>query len=198
MIFYDTRDQFQLIGKFLEEKVAVMLQEVSAGELNLVERQVIQLGNIFEEKFTELSAHIVEKSYHLHTKENAYMTTEEKLIQMIIEQKELAQNDDSKKPETSEAANKDRSFQYLVHLESQCKITHYELNNVSLELKDAYLQMTETIEELERFKADMLEQMSMLIAKQAQLLIKQMRSWFDDIKSVEQKSLEKFQSLLDQ
>ena len=79
-----------------------------------------------------------------------------------------------------------------MHLESQCKITHYELNNVSLELKDAYLQMTETIEELERFKADMLEQMSMLIAKQAQLLIKSMRSWFDDIKSVEQKSLEKF------
>jgi len=44
-----------------------------------------------------------------------------------------------------------------VHLESQCKITHYELNNLSLELKDAFLQMTEAIEEHERFMAEMVD-----------------------------------------
>ena len=52
---------------------------------------------------------------------------------------------------------KKRTFSELVHLESQCKITHYELNNQSLELKDAYLQLTESIEELERFKVEMVD-----------------------------------------
>ena len=53
----------------------------------------------------------------------------------------------------------------MINLESQCKITHYELNNLSLELKDSYYQMTEAIEELERYKSDIVEQLGSLIVK---------------------------------
>lgn len=71
-----------------------MLQEVTVGELQLIERQIIELANTFDDQFTEVSARLVEKARDLHSKENAYRTAEDKLIQMIIEYRELVQHDD--------------------------------------------------------------------------------------------------------
>ena len=116
---------------------------------------------------------------------------------MIIEYKELVQHDDEatrlKDSQTltagqkseSQATAKRRTYSSLVHLESQCKITHYELNNQALGLKDAYVQMTEAIEEQERFKAGIVEKLTDLSVKQAKIMLNAIKSFFTDVTSVE-------------
>lgn len=123
---------------------------------------------------------------------------------MITEYMELVQHDELNGKQRERDQNEGvpqplkRNFSTLVHLESQCKIMHYELNNLSLELKDAYFQMTDTIEELERFKADMVESLSVQIVKQAKIMLTSMRSLLGEMKNVEQSTLVEFQNMLDQ
>lgn len=77
----------------------------------------------------------------MHEKENTYRETEDKLIQMIIEYRELVQHDevntktkerDQNEPTQPVPSGLKRNFSTLVNLESRCKIMHYELNNASL------------------------------------------------------------------
>ena len=125
---------------------------------------------------------------------------------MIIEYRELVQHDevntktkerDQNEPTQPVPSGLKRNFSTLVNLESRCKIMHYELNNASLQLKDAYFQVTETIEELERFKTDMVEQLSVLIVKQARIMLTSMINLLGEINHVEQQALFDFQNMLD-
>lgn len=40
--------------------------------MNLVERQLTELGNVFEEQFTEIGGRLTENALDLHKKENKY------------------------------------------------------------------------------------------------------------------------------
>lgn len=91
--------------------------------MSLVEAQVKDLGTIFEEQFKELSDRLIDKTNDLHTKENNYRLTEDKLIQMIIEYRMLVENDEAAKLDKSEQVaavpgSMKRTFSTLVHLES--------------------------------------------------------------------------------
>ena len=57
--------------------------------------------------------------------------------------------------------------------------------------------MTEAIEELERYKSDMVVRLRTLITKQALLMLASVKKWFSEMKIVEQTSLDEFQGLLD-
>ena len=127
-----------------------------------------------------MSTRVEEKAQELHQRESIYRDTEDKLMQMIAEYQELIQYDEASKrllleqqqvvdftekistSPVNHDVTKRRTYSEMVHLESQCKISHYELNNQSLELKDSYIQMIEAIEDQERFKVEMVEQLQEL------------------------------------
>ena len=58
--------------------------------------------------------------------------------------------------------------------------------------------MTEAIEELERFKSEMVKQLSELTAKQAQIMLRTMKSLLSEVQEMEEKTLAEFQGLQDQ
>lgn len=70
------------------------------------------------------------------------------------------------------------------------------MNNQALELKDAYLCMCDTIEEMERFKVDMIEQLRDAVHQQSMVTLKLMKTVFLDIRSTEELCLEQIQELL--
>ena len=153
ILFCDIRTKFQSVGKLLLDKASEMLQEAQVGELHLVEKQIGELGSVFEDRFKELSGRVKEKVHDLHTREGVYRQTEDKLMAMIVEYRKIIESDAAtRRPEVLEAAGaagepksdpripyKRKNYSTLIQLESQCKISHYELNNLALELKDAYL-----------------------------------------------------------
>ena len=92
--------------------------------------------------------------------------------------------------EESPAARKGKTFSELVHVESQCKIANFELDHQSRVLKEAYLQMSEAIEEQERFKVEMVEQLHELIYDSAVIMLTTMKSLFKEFDELEDRNLE--------
>ena len=81
-------------------------------------------------------------------------------------------------------------------MESQCKIAHYDLNSHALELKDAQSQLVDAIEEMERFKIDIVAQLKNTLHKQSLVTLDLILGVFNDMQVTETTSLAKFSELL--
>lgn len=58
--------------------------------------------------------------------------------------------------------------------------------------------MTETIEELEKFKFEMIQQLKVLVEKQANIMFAAMKSFLGEMKTVEMYILNEFHNMLNQ
>ncbi len=54
-----------------------------------------EFGVSFSEQSKDLGARVIDKAKELHLKEGVYRTTEDKLIQMIIEYRRLIEHDEA-------------------------------------------------------------------------------------------------------
>ena len=163
----------------------------------------------FQERYGELCARVLAKCEQLHTKETEYKEAEDKLIELIWQHRELVSNEDQVRPSEAgkaegastaaaagaKPARKSKTFNELVLLESQCKITHYQMNTLALELRDSYAEMTEAFEEEEAYRNDMVQQLRDLVAEQAGVLLKVLTRFFDEAKSAEMGTLKDFESM---
>ena len=50
-----------------------------------LEKRIEEIGDVFDEKFKEMSTRVEEKAHDLHQRERIYRDTEDKLMQMIAE-----------------------------------------------------------------------------------------------------------------
>ena len=55
------------------------------GNLTQLGRRIEEIGEVFDEKFKEMSTRVEEKAQELHQRESIYRDTEDKLMQMIAE-----------------------------------------------------------------------------------------------------------------
>ena len=65
--------------------------------MNQAEQKLEELGASFDEQFSQFSGRVMEKTKELHDREKIYRDTEDKLIQMIAEYRELVDLDEAAK-----------------------------------------------------------------------------------------------------
>ena len=73
----------------------------------------------------------------------------------------------------------------VVALECRCKLAQYKLNNQSNVVKDAFLQFTESIKEMERYKHVVITQLKDIVVKKAPIFVSTASEMREHAKSVE-------------